>query len=134
MLGSGNLLAYIKGTFHHPKEENRIFMFLDLKDSTRLGEQMNKNDYFSFLNDYFYLMTVPILETEAQIYQYVGDEVVLTWPFERGIKNNNCIEVFFKIQKIIDENREFFKRKYNAIPQFKAGLHYGKVIGHRSVI
>ena len=25
MLGSGNLLAYIKGTFHHPKEENRIF-------------------------------------------------------------------------------------------------------------
>ena len=89
---------------------------------------MDKNDYFSFLNDYFYLMTVPILETEAQIYQYVGDEVVLTWYFENGIKNNNCVEVFFKIQKTLDKQRVYFQKKYKVVPQFKAGLHYGSVI------
>ncbi len=128
MLGPGNLAAYIRGTFHKPREEQRIFMFLDLKDSTKLGEQMSKNDYFSFLNDYFYFMTEPILETGAQIYQYVGDEVVLTWDFKKGIKNNNCIEIFFKIKDVMDQQSSYFHKKYGTFPQFKAGLHYGSAI------
>jgi adenylate cyclase len=128
MLGPGNLAAYIKGTFHKPREEQRIFMFLDLKDSTRLAEQMSKNDYFSFLNDYFYFMTEPILETGAQIYQYVGDEIVLTWDFKKGIKNNNCIEVFFKIKEVMDQQNSYFHQKYGIFPEFKAGLHYGIAI------
>lgn len=128
MLGTGNLVAYIKGTFHKPKEEQRIFMFLDLKDSTKIGEKLDINEYFSFLDDYYHFMTVPILETEARIYQYVGDEIVLTWDFLKGIKNNNCVEVFFKILQVIDQNNLYFKEKYGVIPEFKAGLHYGNVI------
>ncbi|MCK5456838.1 MAG: hypothetical protein KAI45_06890 [Melioribacteraceae bacterium] len=128
MLGPGNLMAYIKGTFHKPKEELRIFMFLDLKDSTKIGEELSMNDYFSFLNDYFHFMTKPILEKEASIYQYVGDEIVLTWNFKNGIKNNNCIEIFFSITDIIEQHSLYFKEKYGVIPEFKAGIHFGTVI------
>lgn len=103
-------------------------MFLDLKDSTKIGEKLNKNEYFSFLNDYYHFMTVPILETEARIYQYVGDEIILSWDLLNGIKKNNCVEVFFKILKVIDQNNQYFKEKYGLIPEFKAGLHYGTVI------
>jgi adenylate cyclase len=128
MLGPGNLMAYIKGTFHKPKEELRIFMFLDLKDSTKIGEELSKNDYFSFLNDYFHFMTKPILEKEARIYQYVGDEIVLTWNFKNGIKNNNCIEIFFRITDMIEQHSLYFNKKYGVIPEFKAGIHFGSVI------
>jgi adenylate cyclase len=128
MLGPGNLMAYIIGTFHKPKEELKIFMFLDLKDSTKIGEELSKNDYFSFLNDYYHFMTRPILEKEASIYQYVGDEIVLTWKFRNGIKNNNCIEIFFRLTDIIEQHSLYFKEKYGVIPEFKAGIHFGSVI------
>jgi len=128
MLGPGNLAAYIKGTFHKPREEQRIFMFLDLKGSTKLGKQMSKNDYFSFLNDYFYLMTVPILETDAHIYQYVGDEVVLTWDLQEGMNNNNCVKLFYKIKTVINQHESYFQQNYGFVPEFKAGSHCGSVI------
>lgn len=128
ILGTGNLAAYIRGSFHKPKEEQRIFMFLDLKDSTTIGEKLNKIDYFSFLDDYYHLMTIPILETEARIYQYVGDEIVLTWNLKKGIRNNNCVEVFFKILGVINQHKLYFKNKYGIIPEFKAGIHFGTVI------
>ena len=31
----------------------------------------------------------------AEVYQYVGDEVVLTWLKEEGLRNNNCINFYF---------------------------------------
>ncbi len=128
ILGPGNLLAYLKGTFHNPRQEERIFMFLDLKNSTMLAESMSDIDYYSFLNDYFFSMTEAILETGAQIYHYVGDEIVLTWYFDKGIENNNCINIFFKIQDQINTQRSYFLKKYGMVPEFKAGVHFGFAI------
>ena len=39
MLGQGNLGKLLTGKFYHPREEQRIFMFLDLQSSTQLAER-----------------------------------------------------------------------------------------------
>ena len=98
-LGPGNLKNLVFGKYHRPKDENRIFLFLDLKGSTTLADEMSADRYFEFLNKYFREMSEPILETDAQIYQYVGDEVVLTWTRKRGLTEGNCIRVFFLIEE-----------------------------------
>ena len=89
LLGPGVLFRYLTGRYHHPRKEERVFMFLDLKGSTTLAEKMEDTTYFAFLQRYFAEMSEPILETDAEIYQYVGDEVVLTWPFRRGVEELN---------------------------------------------
>jgi len=68
-----------------------------------------------------------MLKYDAQIYQYVGDEVVFTWTKNRGITNNNCEKAFFEFEHIIKAKENYYKEKYGFIPEFKAGLNGGLV-------
>ena len=43
--GPGNLWKMLKGEFYSPKEEQRVFMFLDLKNSTGIAEQLGHKRY-----------------------------------------------------------------------------------------
>ncbi|MDQ3019309.1 MAG: adenylate/guanylate cyclase domain-containing protein [Bacteroidota bacterium] len=128
LLGQNVLLNYVRGKYQLPLEEELIFMFLDLKSSTTIAEKIGLKKNHEFLNDFFYDMTEPILEFKGRIYQYVGDEIVLTWTMKDGIKNANCIECFFRIQKNIQKKKAVYMEKFGVYPEFKAGLHFGKVI------
>lgn len=128
LLGPGVLVGYLSGRYHHPRREYRIFMFLDLKGSTTLADHMPADRYFEFLHRYFTEMSEPILESDAQIYQYVGDEVVLTWTKRGGLEEANCIRAFFLIADHIAAQRDRFVRDFGVVPQFKAGVHGGDVI------
>ena len=128
LLGPGVLLGYVTGRYHRPRRELRIFMFLDLKGSTTLADKMDADRYFNFLHRYFTEMSEPILETGAEIYQYVGDEIVLTWKMRNGLDEASCIRVFYLIQDQIQSHRDHFLKKYGVVPEFKAGVHAGEVV------
>jgi adenylate cyclase len=128
MLGPGILLRYLTGRYHRPKSENRIFMFLDMKSSTTLAEQMDREAYYGLLNTFFRDLTEPILESSAEIYQYVGDEVVLTWPLDRGLSRSNCLRVFSRIDAVIEGHRDKYMSRFGVVPEYKAGVHHGEVI------
>ncbi len=128
LLGPGVLLGYVTGRYHHPRREFRIFMFLDLKGSTTLADKMETDHYFEFLHRYFAEMSDSILASNAEIYQYVGDEIVLTWKLKKGLKEANCIRVFFLIEDQIQARRDYFLEKFGVVPEFKAGVHAGEVI------
>jgi len=133
--GPGVLLNFLLGRYHSPKEEKRIFMFLDIKSSTTIAEKFGHHRFFGLLNDFFFDITDSIIYTRGEIYQYVGDEVVISWKLDSGIEDANCLKCFFDIYDAIDKNRKFYKTKYGLVPEFKAGLHCGRVtIGEIGVI
>lgn len=94
LVGPKVLGNFVTGTYHRPKEEERIFMFIDLVDSTKLAEQLGNKRYLNLLNRFFSDLTDAVLETQAEIYEYVGDEVVVSWRFETGLQRANCIRFF----------------------------------------
>lgn len=120
-------LDILLGKYHRPFTEQRIFMFLDIKSSTSIAEKLGHQTYFSFLQEFFADITNPVLDSAGRIYQYVGDEVVLSWDMQSGIKNRNCLNCFFRIEDEISQVRQKYLEKYGIVPQFKAGVHYGKV-------
>ncbi|MCW5515785.1 adenylate/guanylate cyclase domain-containing protein [Muriicola sp. Z0-33] len=126
-LGDGVLLNFLLGKYHRPKEETRIFMFLDMKSSTTIAENLGHERYFVLLRAYYADMTSAILETLGQIYQYVGDEIVISWPLDEGVYQNNCIRCFSKIQEAIAKRSAYYMEHFGHIPQFKAGYHIGEV-------
>ena len=128
LLGEGVLLKFLLGKYRKPTGENRIFMFLDLKSSTTIAERLGLENYYSLLNDFFHEISEPVRATNAEIYQYVGDEVVFTWKTKEGLANSNCLKIFFKIREKVYNNRKYYRDKYGDIPDFKAGLHFGEVI------
>ena len=128
LLGKNVLLNYVTGKYHSPKEEDRAFMFLDLSSSTTIAEKLGPVKYHKFINSYFFDIDDAILESGGEIYQYVGDEAVISWKDNSGFENADCIKCFFKIRDKIDSLADVYNKEFGTVPGFKAGLHYGKVI------
>jgi len=126
-LGDGVLYNFFFGKYHKPKQEIRIFMFLDMKSSTTIAEKIGHIKYFELLKIYYSDMTDAILETSGEIYQYVGDEIVLSWPKKEGVYKNNCIRCFAKIAERIKEGSDTYLKEFGLVPEFKAGYHIGEV-------
>ena len=126
--GTGVFLKMILGKYKNPQEEERIFMFLDLKNSTTIAENLGHHRYSQFIQDAFYDLNEVVLNYNAEIYQYVGDEVVMSWPYQKGLANNNCIGVFFAFETQREARRDYYLEKYGFFPEFKAGLHGGSLM------
>ncbi len=125
--GQGILIDFLLGKYHRPKEDKRIFMFLDLKSSTTYAEKLGHIRYSQLLQDCFFDLTDIVLKYEAKIYQYVGDEVVLSWDVTEGINQGNCLNTFFAYESLLDERSDYYLSKYGIVPEFKAGVNIGKV-------
>ena len=128
MLGPGTLVNLLLGRYHRPVAEDRIFMFLDLNDSTAIAEALGPLRFNDFKNDFFYDVAEPVLETRGQIYRYVGDEVVVTWTIERGLSQGNCLRCVFLVTERIYEQKDRYLARYGVVPEFKAGLHGSPVV------
>lgn len=125
--GQGVFFNILLGKYHRPKNEKRIFMFMDMRSSTKIAEELGHRNYFKLLNELIEQITEPIINYQGEIYQYVGDEVVVTWLLDEGFPRENCIKCFFAIQEKIRDNADYFKGKYAYVPHFKAGIHCGDV-------
>ena len=128
MLGPGRLGHLFFGRYLRPVEEERLFMFLDLAASTALAEKLGALQFNAFKNDFFYDVAEPVLATRGEIYQYVGDEVVVTWPVKNGRPVGDALRCFFLIEDQVERRRARYLRRYNVVPTFKAGLHGGAVV------
>ena len=123
--GPGIFRKFLSGRYFEPRSEERIFMFLDLKGSTEIAERIGEHKYFRFLQKVFKDITPVLLETKAEVYQYVGDEIVLSWPLKKGIQSQNCIRCYNGIAKLLKASQQQYKEEFEAIAEFKAGLHAG---------
>ena len=126
-MGHGVLAKFLTGRYHRPKEETRIFMFSDMKSSTSIAEQLGHGRYFELLRAYYQDLSRGIMTNAGEIYQYVGDEVVVSWPVESGLRDNNCIDCFFVMKADLMAKAAWYRREFGVAPDFKAALHIGNV-------
>ena len=126
-IGPGNMFNLLIGRYHKPRDEKRIFMFLDLVGSTTIAEKLGHNIYSQFLRHCFHDLTEIVLKYQAEIYQYVGDEVVMSWTEKNGLDGMNCIKTFFAFENELQNRREFYLDQFGIIPQFRSGLDMGIV-------
>ncbi len=108
-------------------EVERVFMFLDLKGSTTTAEKLGHVLYFELLNDFFSDIAEPVAQFHGEIYQYVGDEVVVSWDAQNEKSLNACLDCFFNIKDTMEARKNKYFNKYGLFPQFKAGMHMGVV-------
>ena len=126
-LGMSVLHNFFIGKYHKPIQEDRIFMFLDMKSSTTIAEKIGHVKYFQMLTEFYSDLSDPIIEYYGEVYQYVGDEIIVSWKLKNGIQDNNCLKCFFAMKESIRNHSEKYQSKFEILPSFKAGFHYGKV-------
>lgn len=126
-LGHAVLTNFFTGKYHTPREEQRIFMFLDMKSSTAAAEQLGHIRYFELLREYYSDLSNAIINHSGEVYQYIGDEVVISWKYQAGLQDNNCVQCFFAMKTDLHKRLGFYKEKFAFSPSFKAGMHLGEV-------
>ena len=119
---------FLMGKYFEPTSEERVFMFLDLKGATGIAERLGERQYFLFLQSVFKDITPVLIETEGEVYQYVGDEVTVSWSTEEGVKDLNCIRCYEGIQKKLNDLNKVYETRFGVEPKFKAGIHCGPVM------
>jgi len=125
--GRGVLIEMLMGKYHKPQEADRILMFIDLRSSVRIAEELGHIQYSSLLQDCYFDLNTQLSRYKAKIYQYVGDQVVLHWSLENGLQNSNCIRCFFAFTNQMKERDDYYEETYGVKPYFKAGAHMGRV-------
>jgi len=110
-----------------PTQQNRIFMFLDLKSSTSIAESLGHIRYYHFLNDFFADIAEPIVQNRGEVYQYIGDEITVSWLLDQDRDKTHCIVCFFDINDLILSRSHYYRDTYGIVPGFKAAIHCGPV-------
>jgi class 3 adenylate cyclase len=129
MIGGRVLGSFLLGTYHRPRREQRIVMFLDIAESTALAERLGEVRVHDLITRFFSDIDQPIADQDGEVHAYVGDEVIVTWPLsEHPERNARPLRCFFAIEQRMLELVPSYAQEFGVVPQFRAGLHAGPVV------
>ena len=128
LLGQNVLLNFMTGRYHQPRLEERIFLFIDMEDSTGLAERLGPLAYHRLLNRFVLDLTESIVAARGEIYGYIGDEVIATWKLNDGIAQPGCAAACFAAIDRLQERAPDYRRDFGTAVNFRAGLHCGPVV------
>jgi class 3 adenylate cyclase len=129
LIGGPLLASIVLGTYHRPVREQLIVMFLDIAGSTPLAEKLGELRVHDLITRFFFDIDEPIHDHGGSVLAYVGDEVIVTWPFtDDPARNTQCLTCFFAIDRKIASLSTRYQDEFDTIPRFRAGLHSGPVI------
>jgi adenylate cyclase len=128
LIGPRALLNFITGRYHTPVEENRFVLFVDIAGSTGLAERLGGVGIHRFLDRTFRLLTVAVVDYRGEVLNYVGDEVIVTWPERAGAVDSRPLRCFMAMRDALSRAASQFEREFGASPRIRGSLHFGSVI------
>jgi len=118
----------MSGKYFHPKQEDRVMLFLDLNNSTTIAERLGNKKFYDLINDFFYDIAPVIEKHNGEVVEYVGDQVIVSWDIVEGTQKGKCVECIFDFEEVIKLKSSSYIEKYGAVPEFKVAIHSGQVI------
>ncbi|MBB3136362.1 adenylate cyclase [Rhizobium pisi] len=128
LLGRDVFLSMLVSRYRNPVREERVFLFIDLVDSTAFAEKHGDLRAQQLLSSLFATFAEPVRRHKGMINDYVGDAAIITWPLARGIKDARCVRCIFDILADIDANAASWRKNYGQVPKLRAALHGGEII------
>ena len=128
IIGPRALKNFITGRYHSPVEENRFVLFVDIAGSTGLAELLGGVGIHRFLDRTFRLLTLSVVDYRGEVLNYVGDEVIVTWPEDIGAIDCRPLQCFIAMRGALVDASPQFEREFGAAPKIRGSLHFGPVI------
>jgi adenylate cyclase len=133
LLAIGNLIGpralsnFITGRYHVPVIENRFILFVDIAGSTGLAERLGGVGIHRLLDRTFRLLTQSVVDYRGEVLNYVGDEVIVTWPEKSGAVDWRPLRCFLTMRQTLEKAAPQFEREFGAAPKIRGSLHFGTV-------
>jgi len=128
IIGERSLRDIMRGRYHRPRAEERFFLFVDVVGSTPVAERMGPLAVHRYLNRVFQVASDPVDAHGGEIYQYVGDEMVVTWTVAEGRPGARPLACLFAIEAALIAEAPGFEGEFGTVPKIRAALHAGEVV------
>ena len=128
LVGYRTFMALLLGKYRRPYAERRFFLFVDVVGSTAIAERLGALEAHRFLAAVFSAVAEPIELCRGEIYQYVGDEIVITWVEADGVADARALRCFFAMRAALAADANRFVQRFGVQPELRAALHLGEVI------
>jgi adenylate cyclase len=128
IIGPRALLNFVSGRYHAPVEENRFVLFVDIAGSTGLAERLGGIAIHRLLDRIFQLLTLAVVDYRGEVLNYVGDEVIVTWPERSGRVDCRPLRCFLAMRDELSLASSQLEQEFGAVPRIRGSLHFGAVI------
>ena len=128
VVGANHLRALFTGRYREPVKQDRVFVFIDLIDSTAIAQALGPLKFTHFKHDFFSDLSDAVLGTRGQIVQYVGDEVMLTWLAADASATGGPLEFIALAHERLEQRADYYRATYGYLPRFRTGVHCGSVV------
>jgi adenylate cyclase len=127
-VGYEKFLRIISGYYRTPREEDRIFIFIDLISSTKYAELLGHRKYSAFLQACFNELGLLEIKYHAMQYQVIGDEIVLSWPASKSRNFRNAVNFYYEFTDQLNMKKDYFNKEFGTNPKFTASINSGKIM------
>nr|WP_249788625.1 adenylate/guanylate cyclase domain-containing protein [Bradyrhizobium sp. G127] len=128
IIGPRTFLNLATGRYHTPAEENRFVLFVDIAGSTTLAERLGGLGIHRFLDKTFRTLTGPVIDYRGEVLNYVGDEIIVTWPESSGSVDCRPLRCFLAMRAVLQQLHGRFEKEFGVVPRIRGSLHFGPVI------
>jgi adenylate cyclase len=128
LVGERTFRMIVRGRYRRPRTEERFFLFIDIVGSTPVAEKLGALSVHRYLNRIFQEASDPVDDHGGEVYQYVGDEIVVTWLVPEGRKAAKPLACLFAIDAALALAAPEFEREFGTVPKLRAALHAGEVV------
>jgi adenylate cyclase len=128
IIGPRAFLNFVTGRYHSPLEENRFVLFVDIAGSTGLAERLGGIAIHRLLDRTFRLLTLAVVDYRGEVLDYVGDEMIVTWPERGGAVDCRPLRCFLAMRDELSQASSQFELEFGAAPRIRGSLHFGPVI------
>jgi len=127
LLGFGTLWNLFVGRYHRPRVEERAFLMLDLVGSTAVAERIGDERFLALLDRLISDIGEDIAAHAGEIYRYVGDAIIASWPVERAIADAAVVRCLFAVADRMSRDRATYVREFGVEPKVRSALHAGPI-------
>ena len=128
LIGPGVFSNFLLGRYHRPRQEERAILFLDLVGSTAIAERIGAARFLELVNRFVYDVGAALEGSGGTIYQYVGDQAIVTWRLDRTRDLSAAVEVVFRLRDRLAAQGGEYRSLFGMLPRFRAALHAGPVV------
>lgn len=128
LVGRSTFVNLVLGRYRNPRAERRFFLFVDVVGSTAIAERLGAMQAHLFLAAVFSATAEAVAAARGEVYQYVGDEVVVTWTEAEGLPGARPLQCLAGMRAALAAAAPEFRERFGAEPGLRAALHLGEVI------
>jgi len=99
-----------------------VILFSDLRNSTRLAEELPRSEYLQVLNRYYDMVLEPISRNGGEVLKFIGDAVLAVFPVsdladDRAEQAALALHSAKEAMEVIDELEQVFADHYRQLKQ-----------------